>query len=184
MIRRRIAGLTIRQPWASLIAHGPKRTENRTWLPDLEPGEFLAIHAGKFVARHGETADEWAAACALYFKHHATIGPVPLLDAAAKVPDRQRGDRFDPWRHFIETAVPYGAVIAVAKYNGALRDPTPGDPWRVQRHDLYGWQLYDVVALPHPVPCRGAQGLWDLRGDVRDVVRAQYLTIIKARAST
>ena len=55
MIRRRIAGLTIRQPWASLIAHGPKRTENRTWLPDLEPGEFLAIHAGRFIKARAST---------------------------------------------------------------------------------------------------------------------------------
>ncbi len=39
--------LTVRQPWAWAIAHGYKTIENRTWVPPLEPGELLAIHAGR-----------------------------------------------------------------------------------------------------------------------------------------
>lgn len=40
--------LTICQPYASLIAHGMKRVENRTWKPFSTLGEnfHLAIHAG------------------------------------------------------------------------------------------------------------------------------------------
>lgn len=41
--------LTIWQPWAACIAHGPKRVENRTWAPPKRwrfPFE-LAIHAAK-----------------------------------------------------------------------------------------------------------------------------------------
>ncbi len=37
--------LSIRQPWAWLIAHGYKDVENRTWKTNFR-GEFL-IHAGK-----------------------------------------------------------------------------------------------------------------------------------------
>lgn len=36
--------VTIRQPWASHIAHGEKRVENRSWTPKA-PGDLL-IHAG------------------------------------------------------------------------------------------------------------------------------------------
>lgn len=42
--------LTIRQPWASAIAHGTKRTENRTWNTTYT-GPLL-IHAGARYAEH------------------------------------------------------------------------------------------------------------------------------------
>ncbi|MGV9278101.1 hypothetical protein [Streptomyces griseosporeus] len=39
--------LTIRQPWASAIAHGPKRTENRSKpIPAKHVGSTILIHAG------------------------------------------------------------------------------------------------------------------------------------------
>lgn len=38
----------------------------------------------------------------------------------------------------------------------------------------YGWVLEDVIALPKPVPCRGAQGLWPLPPAVLEAVRAQW----------
>lgn len=44
-----IACLTVREPWATLIATGEKRVENRTWMPavhQLYDGERLLIHAG------------------------------------------------------------------------------------------------------------------------------------------
>ena len=40
--------ITIRQPWASLIAHGIKDIENRTWkCPGKYIGERVLIHASK-----------------------------------------------------------------------------------------------------------------------------------------
>ena len=40
--------LTVRQPWASLIIHGGKDVENRTWIaPSRLIGKRLWIHAGK-----------------------------------------------------------------------------------------------------------------------------------------
>ncbi len=39
--------LTVRQPWADAIAHGEKRTENRTWQPPKKHiGTRILIHAG------------------------------------------------------------------------------------------------------------------------------------------
>jgi len=37
----------------------------------------------------------------------------------------------------------------------------------------YGWQLANIIALPTPVPCKGAQGLWPLPPDVLGQVRRQ-----------
>lgn len=46
-----IRGLTIRQPWAWLIAHGHKQFENRTWWTDYRGP--MAIVAGKGTDREG-----------------------------------------------------------------------------------------------------------------------------------
>ncbi|MFJ5886805.1 ASCH domain-containing protein [Streptomyces californicus] len=38
--------LTIRQPWAAAIAHGTKRTENRSWAaPSKHLGSRILVHA-------------------------------------------------------------------------------------------------------------------------------------------
>ncbi len=39
--------LTLREPWASLIIHGPKRIENRTWQRVNLLGRYIGIHASK-----------------------------------------------------------------------------------------------------------------------------------------
>jgi len=44
------------------------------------------------------------------------------------------------------------------------------DPWFV---GPFGWVLSDVVVLPAPVPCRGAQGLWEVPADVREAALRQ-----------
>jgi hypothetical protein len=40
--------LTVRQPWAGLIARGIKDVENRTWIPNLNLGDRFAVHAGRW----------------------------------------------------------------------------------------------------------------------------------------
>lgn len=30
----------------------------------------------------------------------------------------------------------------------------------------FGWALRDIVTLPEPIPCRGAQGLWEVPADL------------------
>lgn len=44
--KQTIKALSVRQPWGSLIIHGPKRIENRQWAaPRWAIGERIAIHA-------------------------------------------------------------------------------------------------------------------------------------------
>jgi hypothetical protein len=65
------------------------------------------------------------------------------------------------------------AVVAVARYGGVVTRSS--DPWFV---GPFGWVLEDVVKLDIPIGCRGAQGLWDLPGDVE---RAVMREVAKAR---
>lgn len=38
--------LTVHPWWAALLMSGHKTTENRSWAPNLAPGEVFAVHAG------------------------------------------------------------------------------------------------------------------------------------------
>lgn len=60
----------------------------------------------------------------------------------------------------------YGAVIAVARLHEVVAQSD--DPWFSGE---FGWVLTDIQALPEPVPCRGALGLWQLPAEVESAVR-------------
>lgn len=149
--------LTLWRPWPWAIFHcpsGPKRIENRGWAPPGSiVGQRIAIHAGK---RFDLDAVDWI----------RSMGP--------RCPD--------PEQH------PLG-VVGVATVVGCVYAPLGDMPlsWsgRVtegQARAVYasrwfvgpiGWVLDDVVALAEPVPCKGAQGLWDVPAEVEARVLAQ-----------
>lgn len=117
--------LSLRQPWASLIAQGRKEYETRSWRTNYRGP--LAIHAAR-----GLTANE-----------------------------RQRCAAWD-----VE-APPLGAIVAIAELVACL--PTeavaPSLGSDELRYGFYGpgrwaWRLDAVSALPEPLFCRGALGLW------------------------
>ena len=68
--------LSVQQPWAWAIIHGPKRIENRTWRTKHR-GPLL-IHAGKSRARLGDYGAGEPAQEALAFG--AIIGVATLTD--------------------------------------------------------------------------------------------------------
>jgi activating signal cointegrator 1 len=122
--------LTISQPYASLIADGKKIVENRTWNTNYRGP--LAIHAGK--GSQYLTKSELA-------------------------------------------RYPTGCIVAVADLTACLRldgiiDSNHARPIAGSRYTIgeilshsytegpYCWILENVVALPTPIPCKGAQGLW------------------------
>ncbi|MEV1315324.1 hypothetical protein AB0J14_04485 [Micromonospora arborensis] len=141
--------ITVRQPWASCIRHeGPegKRIENRG-RPTSHRGQ-LAIHAGKT--------------------------PDTLADTDPRI--TQLFGR-DP-----RVGMPMGAVLAVAQ----LVDCHQASgrccaPWG-EAHYMTGGRilpafhlvLADVVALPRPIPARGALSVpWKLPEDVSTQVLSQ-----------
>lgn len=65
------------------------------------------------------------------------------------------------------------AIVAVADLNGCCRlavrgRDCPCGRWAAARQ--FHWKLTNVVPLPEPVPCRGAQRLWRPAPDVIDAV--------------
>ena len=123
--------LTISQPFASLIIAGEKWVENRQWGTNYRGR--LAIHAGK--GKQYLTAKELAeypSGCVLGTARVLACMP---LDSMHQMGHLQRIQRTD---------LTIGDVLA--------HEHTEG-PWC--------WILTDVRRYREPVPCRGAQGLWD-----------------------
>ena len=148
-----IKALTIKQPWASAIAFGDKRVENRSW-PTAYRG-LLAIHAGASI--------DWDAA----EKAWPAAGLTLYVAGAPR----------KAWT----ASLPLGAVIAVAELTGChpryhICNPT-GIPQTVcSDWSAWGqchWLLDNVRPLPDPVPCKGMLGLWRLPDEVEKAVLAQ-----------
>lgn len=142
--------LTLRPPWGYAIARLGKRIENRDWPPPAAArGKLLAIHAGKMPAL-GRDGAQWQ----------------EIRDALDWM--EGRGIAL-PEALLVGHLARYGsAVVAVATLAGVVTESS--DPWFVGR---FGWQLADVLALPEPVACRGAQKLWTLPVDVEARVLEQ-----------
>lgn len=132
-------GLTVWQPWASLIAWPLKPVENRTWKAPWVLGKRIAIHAGN---KFDEDAALWL-----------SVRPKPVPDIVS-LARRVRG------------AIVCTAVVDrfVMEDSVVSASPLPAG-----FHDWFGgpvgWVLREVRKFD-PVPCRGAQGLWTVTADV------------------
>ena len=171
-------GLTLTQPYATLVAIGAKKIETRSWSPSYRGP--LAIHAG------------------------AGLGPVggklafvdlcltePFHDALLAAGVRRA------------TTLPFGAVVAVVDLVDCCPIVLPkllgdgakkgeyleiGQRGYTQRHEVRGaelafgdytpgrsaWLLAEIRALPQPIPCRGALGLWTVPADVEAAIGALH----------
>lgn len=173
-------GLTVWQPWASLIVGSPptdgcsgappqKAIENRGKRPwPSVVGQRIAIHAGKHMDR--DTLDTY------YDIFKAKMfGPVVAPYATPK-------------------AFPRGAIVGVATLERAVGPLQPSifyetrlddvpaatiASWELDADDLrwftgpFGWVLCDRQHLPESVPCSGSQGFWTLPDDIERAVTAQ-----------
>ncbi len=167
--------LTERHPWGWMISHGGKAVENRGWAPpDALLGQRFAIHAGKLPAPGkggAASADYWdeiAAAVADLDREGLlplALGPITprqLLAASSAIACTVRlAGWVTPHARQYRSAMHDDNATVIA----ACRSPWFGGP--------VGWVLLDVLALPEPVPCKGAQGLWTLPPDVEAKVLEQ-----------
>lgn len=151
-------GLSLWQPWATLVAVGAKRVETRDWGTNYRGP--VAIHATKRFPRDAQDL------CLMKpFRE--------VLDAAGcwpEVPGTNGNGH--------ELVMPRGAIVAVALLIRCTRSPGPenGIIWaKLPPHERafgdftqgrYLWLLDQVRALPEPIPCKGAQGLWPLDADL------------------
>lgn len=151
------------QPWASAIACGYKHFETRSWQPPVYLiGQVIAIHAAK----------RWTKEEQEYFEDFMEDG-IPICQ---------------------EGTPPLGCVVAVARLasyftsESALRiiEKHGDDPLWKHEKDLgnfepgrFAWAMRDVIALPSPIPCKGAQGFFNLPTDVEQALVRQALEDFK-----
>ena len=140
--------LTLHQPWASLIAHGVKSIETRSWAPPQSlVGQRIAIHAGKKV-----------------------VGPQLLNRNTRQAIARLFGEEW-------EKDIPKGAVVATAllkdarqvgvqRYVGRVLASSPSYTGWVETRSLRRLLHWPVVVVPHgcgavqpPGSCGGASGI-------------------------
>jgi hypothetical protein len=167
-------GLTLTQPWATLIALGAKKIETRSWATAAYCGP-IAIHAGAGLGPVGGHAGLYSLCChdpfastliaAGYGAHLTPACGLPLgqIVAVATLVD------------IVSTDVCFGPSLP-SRYRYRL------DRWELTDQERafgdyapgrYAWLLADVCPLPAPVPARGALGLWNVPAVVEAAIREQ-----------
>ncbi len=176
--------ITVRQPWASLIAAGAKTIETRP-RPTKHRGLVL-IHAG---ARLYTAADKHADRGLWYAAHShldlernngvyllpygSIVATAQLVDCVPIVEDR--GAHFTPFNGPSDPSVIITtgerARLWVGRDSTDLTDQVRYGDYTPGR---YGLVLNDVRQLAEPVPCRGQQAVpWRVPDDVAAKVREQ-----------
>lgn len=163
--------LTLRQPWATLIAIGAKRIETRRWHPRENPG--VIVIASSKTPMSGPTRDRCNA------PPFSEVLPYDAERAAVKAP--------------------VGCILAVAAVDEFR--PTVGvsdedldheGHFGDYREGRWAWYLTDVAPLDEPIPIPSAKpgekkdfrlGLWKVPAklvtpELRDLVES-----VKARAA-
>ncbi len=153
--------LTIRQPWASLIAVGAKTIETRPFRTDYRGP--LAIHAGLHVPSQDDMLliDGSDGRDGRLLPLGAVVAVCDLVDVVPIV---------DEWpddgaciRQFDD-----GETLLYRKGHGYGDDIGDQLPFGDFTPGRYAWLLDDVRPLRTPVPMKGAQGLRDLPATITE----------------
>lgn len=139
--------ITIKQPWASLIALGEKRFETRSWKTKHRGA--LAIHAGKSIDK--EAYREFAKILA---KHgiesinHLPTGSVVALAELVKC-------------HEVINDWPESNAAEVEVFY------IDGNEYKFGFYEAgrYAWELANVQKLTKPVLAKGKLSVWEWNGD-------------------
>jgi hypothetical protein len=147
-----LKGITIWQPWASLIMIEAKRFEFRGWpAPKGMIGQRVVIHAGARAVKPAEVQD------LLYRMDRPDDAWTTVLDPTLARPLLEHALR-------APSTLPLGAGLGTA----ILGQPVPAaqavpaewrDSDRVDHHQ-WAWPLSAIERWEPVVPARGAQGFW------------------------
>lgn len=148
--------LSIRQPWAGLIALGIKKIENRSRRTNYR-GAF-GIHAGVQTCAEIEDmldgSGQWFVPGTRF---DPLMGRLPdRVPDRERVRDRVQEDGFADWR--AHPAFRTGAIVGVAVLDGCSSRPaTLADAQRefFGQPGMFWWRVRDAAHLPTPIPCKG-----------------------------
>lgn len=144
--------LSIKQPWAWGIVHGPKRIENRSWGTGYR-GPVLIHASGSERDAADPAVREW---------WRSVVIEQPEMPPADEL---VRG-----------AVIGCANLVACSRWPKDLDKADRGGARKQTRFSEFGctwWVLRDVVALARPVAVPGRLGLWDLPEDLVPRVREQ-----------
>lgn len=142
-----IKGLTVQQPWAHLIS-----------MAATDPDRYKRIENRTWAPRS-------------HVGHYLAIHAGKKIDASALGSIRDFAP--DIWLPN-KADLQLGAIVAVCRLERVIGDSLQAP--EAQRRWLFGpkgWLLEDVRKI-EPIPCVGAQGLWELPPDVLVQVRRAW----------
>ena len=129
--------LSIKQPWAAAIVHGPKRIENRSWSTTYRGP--LALHAGKAVDLMVPSVTDYIRAGWPEFPKTCITVSNPIFGFGA----------------FVGTC----SLVDCVRWTDAQRRYPDQLHW-IDECGTWCFVLADVAPLKRPVHWRGMQGLW------------------------
>src|SRR5262245_4907242 len=157
-----IMGLSLWQPWASLMAAGAKKIETRHW-PTGYRG-LVAIHAAKRFAE----------------MERLLVGQKRFYDAL--LTEYEVGEKLHPSHDELAKALPRGCFVAVGKLRHCLSTtgqtkfipPKQTDEFWFGDYseNRFMWVFDEIWKLSSPVYAIGQRRLWKLDEGVTDVVLA------------
>ena len=166
-----IRGLSLTQPWASLVALGVKQIETRSWGTNYRG--LVAIHASKgFPLREHEllTTEPFASCLqrgGIKTIHDLPLGAIVAVAQLTKVQPMVDADNTGDDRGY---------------YYRGESDQWDRAPLSQQENsfgvygaDRFAWHLSSVLRLPTPIPCKGSLGLWKVPADVLAQIEAFVL---------
>lgn len=148
--------ITLWPEWAYAIQKLGKDGENRSWrLWDSLIGQWVAIHAGMrpiMSIKAGTAREEELAA----FADSLRIVGVPI---------EGRGN----WRDVERVR---GHIVQIVRFGR----PTQFSQSKWAAEGAWFWPIVERINI-EPIPCRGAQGLWDVPADVLAQLWAQGVAV-------
>ena len=153
----KIVGLSLTQPWATLMAIGAKRIETRSWST-LYRGLVAIQAAKKFPAEAREFCREDAPYFHLTHVHGWEAEDLPLgaIVAVGRLADCR------PTTYDLRTFLP-------GVWSGDLEDEERFGDYSPGR---FAWLFRNIVAVDPPIPSRGALGLWNVPDDIQVRLRS------------
>lgn len=140
--------ISIKQPWASLIVHGIKDIENRSWkCPEKYIGQRVLIHSGAKIADFK-----------INKKQFAEIEKCGYGKTFGIITSMIKSDDFNPYIYF--SAIIGSVEIAdCVQYHPSIW----AEQWTKKDGidiPIYNWVLANPILFPTPIPAKGKLSFW------------------------
>lgn len=160
--------LSLIQPWAWAVVHGPKDVENRVWWTSMR-GPFWIAASAQVTRRYYDQAREIIEARAPGLRvpsiddlhYGCIIGSASIVDCILPGGFAAKSDRDG---QFAKTRL----IAGTARSCTAVH---PLHPHRWHFPEQYGYVLADRKPLATPVACKGHQRWWTVPADVIEWLR-------------